>query len=290
MDKSVHLLAIQTILDGEYQPPASYARLIKKYFIEKEVLRSNVAERTLAEELFEEEEKPEKPEERPRARTADDRETNDDARAIRRALYRTVPPTPEEAEASYNSLLKAFKLSPGNPEREMMGRVSKPLSYGGPDRITPSGGLPPNFVDRLNRIKFLIYRGAGIKADKANEISKINPFKSSRTLQEDTVRTPVLNLNDFKGNSLNEGMLGMFGAWIEYALKGMFGGWGSNLKVLGSKRDLEAFAKTIGGEARYIQAAKKYGLDHPTTYKNKSSLEVAVRNFEKETGIQWPFK
>jgi len=124
--------------------------------------------------------------------------------------------------------------------------------------------------------------------DKAKELSKKNPFSSS--LNEDTVRTPVLNLNDFKGDSLNEGMLGMFGAWVEYALKGIFGGWGSNLKVLGSKRDVEAFAKTIGGEARYIQAAKKYGLDHPTTYKNKSSLEVAVRNFEKETGIQWPFK
>jgi len=282
MNKSIHLLAIQTILDGEYQPPASYGRLIRKYFIEKEVRRKG----TLAEDLFEQEE--EKPKQTPKTSNTDDEQQKDDLRMVRQAMYKKQPPTPKEAKASYESLLQAFKLTGDNAEAEMRGRISKTLSYGGPDRITPQGGLPSDYASRLNRIKFIIYRGAGIEVEEAEKMSRINPFRSS--LNEDAVRTPVLNLNDFKGNSLNEGMLGMFGAWIEYALKGMFGGWGSNLKVLGSKRDVEAFAKTLSGEARYIQAAKKYGLDHPTTYRNKSSLEVAVKNFEKETGIQWPFR
>jgi hypothetical protein len=282
MSKSIHLLAIQVILDGEYQPPANYGRLIRKYFIEKEARR----EGTLAEDLFEQGEK--KLKQTPKTSNTDDEEQKDNLRMVKQALYEKRPPTPEEAKESYESLLQAFKLSGSNTEKEMMGRASKRLSYGGPDRITPQGGLPSDFASRLNRIKFLIYRGAGVEIEEARKMAKINPFDNS--LNEDAVRTPVLNLNDFKGNSLNEGMLGMFGAWIEYALKGMFGGWGSNLKVLGSKRDVEAFAKTLSGEARYIQAAKKYGLDHPTTYRNKSSLEVAVKNFEKETGIQWPFR
>jgi len=267
MNKSIHLLAIQAILDGEYQPPANYGKLIRKYFIEKEVRRKG----TLAEDLFEQEE--EKPKQTPKTSDTDDKQQKDDLRMVRQALYEKRPPTPEEAKASYESLLKAYKLATNNPGKEMMGRI--------PDQSS-------DFESRLGRIKFLIYRGAGVEVEEARKMAKINPFDNS--LNEDAVRTPVLNLNDFKGNSLNEGMLGMFGAWIEYALKGMFGGWGSNLKVLGSKRDVEAFAKTLSGEARYIQAAKKYGLDHPTTYRNKSSLEVAVKNFEKETGIQWPFR
>jgi hypothetical protein len=267
MNKSIHLLAIQAILDGEYQPPAKYGRLIRKYFIEKEVRRKG----TLAEDLFEQEE--EKPKQTPKTSNTDDEQQKDDLRMVRQALFEKRPPTPKEAKESYESLLQAFKLKSNNPGEEMMRRVPEESS---------------DFKSRLGRIKFLIYRGAGVEVEEARKMSKINPFDNS--LNEDAVRTPVLNLNDFKGNSLNEGMLGMFGAWIEYALKGMFGGWGSNLKVLGSKRDVEAFAKTLSGEARYIQAAKKYGLDHPTTYRNKSSLEVAVKNFEKETGIQWPFR
>ena len=82
----------------------------------------------------------------------------------------------------------------------------------------------------------------------------------------------------------------MFGAWIEYFVRGIFGGWSSNLKVKGSKADVEAFTRAISSEAKYMDAVRRYGLDHPTTYKNKAKLDNSVKNFERDTGIKWPFE
>ena len=71
---------------------------------------------------------------------------------------------------------------------------------------------------------------------------------------------------------------------------GLFGGWTPPVSVRGSQRDVEAFAQALAGEKKYIETAKRYGLDHPTTYKNKAKLSNSVKGFEKETGIKWPFK
>ena len=35
---------------------------------------------------------------------------------------------------------------------------------------------------------------------------------------------------------------------------------------------------------------KKHGLDKPGVGKSKAKLDKAVKNFEKDTGIVWPFK
>ena len=82
----------------------------------------------------------------------------------------------------------------------------------------------------------------------------------------------------------------MFGGWVEQILGSMFSGKSLPLSVKGSRRDVESFAKTLNGEKSYLEAARQYGLDHPTTYKNKSKLETAIKGFEKDTGIKWPFK
>jgi len=109
-------------------------------------------------------------------------------------------------------------------------------------------------------------------------------------MQEEKDKQLIIDLNEVKKNHLDEGMLRMFGAWIEYFLNGLFGGWMPPVSVRGSQKDVEAFARALDGEKRYIDTAKRYGLDHPTTYKNKSKLNNAVKGFEKETGIKWPFK
>jgi hypothetical protein len=35
---------------------------------------------------------------------------------------------------------------------------------------------------------------------------------------------------------------------------------------------------------------KRHGLQDPKVLSDKTKLDRAVRNFEKETGITWPFK
>lgn len=273
MDKTVHLIALQTILDGQRRPLPKYGKLIRKYFIATPKRRKD-SKRTLAEELLEKEEDKSEPN-RDRGET----EKEDTLKLIKQLLYDEAPPTPEQAKKSYESFLKVIGIS---SERDPSSVLNQRIKSEKPELADD------RYDELLQTIKFLIYIDAGVEKNRANEMSKNNPFINM--LQEDGLRPRVLNLDNFKKQNLDEGMLGLFGAWVEYALKGIFGGWGSNLKIVGSKRDVESFARTLSGEARYIEAAKRYGLDHPTTYKNKSSLEVAVRNFEKDTGIKWPFK
>lgn len=128
-------------------------------------------------------------------------------------------------------------------------------------------------------IKYLILRAAGVGIVGA-----------AGALKEGKLAPMVLDLDALKRRSLNEGLLGMFGAWIEYFMRGIFGGWAPNIQVKGSKSDVESFARAINGEAKYMDAVRRYGLDHPTTYKNKAKLDNSVKNFERDTGIKWPFK
>lgn len=111
-------------------------------------------------------------------------------------------------------------------------------------------------------------------------------------LREDKLGEITINFSELRKRQINESFLAMFGGWVEHILKSMFGGGYSTLpvQVVGTKRELESFTATIGSEKRYIESARRHGLDHPTTYKNKAKLDVAVKNFERDTGLKWPFK
>ena len=93
-----------------------------------------------------------------------------------------------------------------------------------------------------------------------------------------------------KQKHLDESFLRMFGGWVKWLLEKMFGGGSIPGTIKGSRSEVESFARAMGSEKRYIETAKRYGLDHPTTYKNKAKLSSATKSFEKETGIKWPFE
>jgi hypothetical protein len=99
-----------------------------------------------------------------------------------------------------------------------------------------------------------------------------------------------VNLNELKKHKLDESFLRMFGAWIKYILNSMFGDFDIPVSVTGNPREVEAFGRAVAGEKRYIDSAKRYGLNHATTYKNKAVLDTATKSFERETGLKWPFK
>jgi len=92
------------------------------------------------------------------------------------------------------------------------------------------------------------------------------------------------------GDSINESWLAMFGGAVETLLGAMFGRKAVPVNVVGSRSQIKSFEKAIGSEAKYLRAMKKYGLDNPKTVSNKKTLEKAIKGFEKETGITWPFK
>ena len=93
-----------------------------------------------------------------------------------------------------------------------------------------------------------------------------------------------------KKDILNESWLRMFGANIVDILKAMFGGYSIPVNIVGTQSQINTFADALNREKKYIEAYKRYGLDNPYTYKNKSLLQQSIKNFENKTGIIWPLK
>jgi len=76
-------------------------------------------------------------------------------------------------------------------------------------------------------------------------------------------------------------------------LLGMMGfgnNFGVPVKIRGNQREVRSFTRTLASERRYMDAAKKYGLNDPYTYKSKGRLDKAIQGFEKLTGIKWMIK
>ena len=91
---------------------------------------------------------------------------------------------------------------------------------------------------------------------------------------------------------VNESFLRMFGTAVQMILGRMFGQdvYVPPISVTGDSRQVETFARALAGEKKYFDSYVKYGLNDPRTYRNKYELESAVNNFERATGIKWPFK
>ena len=111
-----------------------------------------------------------------------------------------------------------------------------------------------------------------------------------QALQEDKLVEIVIDFAKLREQKLDESFLAMFGGWVEHILKAMFGGFNIPVAIRGSDREVQSFGAAIGSEKRYIDVAKRYGLDHPSTYRSKAQLQSAAKNFERDTGIKWPFK
>ena len=69
-----------------------------------------------------------------------------------------------------------------------------------------------------------------------------------------------------------------------------FGGKSVPVNVSGTPKQVKSFNTALGSEARYLKAMKRHGLQDPKVLSDKTKLDRAVRNFERETGIAWPFK
>ena len=126
--------------------------------------------------------------------------------------------------------------------------------------------------------------------EEGEEKMKIGTEPGKVELNEDKLVEIVIDFNEIRKNEMNESFLAMFGGWVEHILKAMFGGLNIPVNVRGSDREVQAFATALGREKRYIDVAKRYGLDHASTYRSKAQLDAAAKNFQRETGIKWPFK
>ena len=99
----------------------------------------------------------------------------------------------------------------------------------------------------------------------------------------------VIKIN-LSPETIDEGYLGALGGQIKILLQAMFGGPAPTTSVYGAKESIEAFARALGNEKRYLGTLSRYGLTDPKTLGDRHKLEKAVASFEMATGIKWPFK
>lgn len=145
------------------------------------------------------------------------------------------------------------------------------------------------------QLEKFIELGVGlIKGGSLNEsqlrVAEELGLNDAQILNEEKLVTLRIDFAELRKQELNESFLAMFGGWVESILKSMFGKTKLQLAVTGSDREVRSFANAISGEKSYMDAVKRYGLDHPTTYKNKAKLDNSIKGFERETGLKWPFK
>ena len=110
-------------------------------------------------------------------------------------------------------------------------------------------------------------------------------------IKEDMISEIVIDFEEMRNSKMSESMTAALGAGIELMLRNMFGrSFFIPVNVRGTSAEIKAFAAALAGEKRYIEAYKQYGLDNPQTHRNLYQLERSVKNFERKTGIKWPFK
>ena len=114
-------------------------------------------------------------------------------------------------------------------------------------------------------------------------------------INEEKLEPIVIDFAEIRSNELSESFLAAFGNWVKLITKRMFDnpGVGASLggvNVRGTPTEVKSFARALGNEKKYIEVAKRHGLDDPRTISNKAKLTKAVNAFERETGIKWPFK
>lgn len=98
-----------------------------------------------------------------------------------------------------------------------------------------------------------------------------------------------------KGSQLNEFYNAVvMGEQIKQMLWLMFGS-NSTLNpfsgvIKGTPQQIKRFAGALGAEKRYMDSFNRNGLNSSQTFRSRVTLDRAVSNFERDTGIPWPFK
>lgn len=91
--------------------------------------------------------------------------------------------------------------------------------------------------------------------------------------------------------NLQEDFAASEGSKFLLALQSMFGYVpNADIYVKGSMGSIAAFSNAMIKEKRYIEAIKRYGLSDPRVLSDKYKLQDAVKRFEQETHLTWPWR
>ena len=60
--------------------------------------------------------------------------------------------------------------------------------------------------------------------------------------------------------------------------------------VRGNAQEVEAYAKALGAEAEYLKIYSDLGPNDPKATRASAMLDMVTSEFERISGLQWPFK
>ena len=97
---------------------------------------------------------------------------------------------------------------------------------------------------------------------------------------------------DFNQSQISESFIGQFGSFVKLMLRRMFGSESliPSGVVKGTPSQISSFENALVANKRYIDSYISNGLNNPATYRSRLTLDSAVRNFERQTNIKWPFR
>jgi hypothetical protein len=109
-------------------------------------------------------------------------------------------------------------------------------------------------------------------------------------VQEETLEPIVVDLTAGKNKEIGEQTMTQLGGQVKWMLSNMFSGAPINAVFRGSPGQIDSFGKALYREKRYMNSYLKHGLGDARVQRDRSKLQNAIKGFEGETGLKWPFK
>jgi len=88
---------------------------------------------------------------------------------------------------------------------------------------------------------------------------------------------------------LTEDWYSQFALDVHFLMQSLYGGRIPKLALAGDQGQIMSFMTALQREKRYMDSYIKHGLSDPGTLNSRYQLEDAVKHFESETGLRWPF-
>jgi hypothetical protein len=107
----------------------------------------------------------------------------------------------------------------------------------------------------------------------------------------DLIKNNTIHLNNRDGHLLiTERVYSQFAGKVRDMMMDLyFAGMDVPISLIGSQSQVQSFMQSMSHEKRYMDSFMKHGLNDSRTLDSRHDLMQAVKAFERETGLRWPF-
>jgi hypothetical protein len=220
-------------------------------------------------------------------------------------IYRHVRNLNEEKEMDYEQIYvpisTVIEMLGTEPLDESGTEIINNYSWG-PEKINEDVLAIPRHLTEQWKMSGPYWTGDGFielhdgecnptRMKKLKEAHQRGPIGASMDAEDDAgIPNMIIDLGSHRAGKLDESWLTMFGEATKLLMKGLMGNFSVPVKVKGTPSEISSFSGALSKEKKYLQAISKYGLNDPRTYKNKGKLDKAISQFQRTTGLKWPFQ